>query len=74
MYTLTLLLMIKSTAGHTMEINVDGFSSVEECSAAKVSIVEKTVGWGKEPTLWEGAPERVLASYCKKSEESKSLK
>lgn len=64
MVKLVILLMIKSTAGHTMEIDVGSFSSMEDCSNAKVTVVEKVVGWGKEAKVWEDAPNRIMAVYC----------
>ncbi|UZV41186.1 hypothetical protein vBVpaMR16F_120 [Vibrio phage vB_VpaM_R16F] len=64
MFKLVILLMMKSTAGHTMEVNVGGFDSIEECNNAKVEIVEKSVGWGREAKVVEDAPDRIMAVYC----------
>ncbi|UUW39718.1 hypothetical protein VP14_031 [Vibrio phage VPMCC14] len=66
MFKLVILLMMKSTAGHTMEVNVSGFNSIEACNNAKVEIVEKAVGWGKEAKVVDDAPDRIMAVYCEK--------
>lgn len=66
MFKLVILLMMKSTAGHTMEVNVSGFNSIEDCNKAKVEIVEKSVGWGREAKILDKAPNRIMAVYCEK--------
>ena len=65
MFKLVILLMMKSTAGHTMEVNVGNFESMEMCTEAKVEIVEKAVGWGREPKVVD-SPNRIMAVYCEK--------
>lgn len=64
MFKLVILLMMKSTTGHTMEVNVGGFDSIEACNNAKVGIIEKSVGWGREAKVVEDAPDCVMAVYC----------
>ncbi|AUR87534.1 hypothetical protein NVP1101O_123 [Vibrio phage 1.101.O._10N.261.45.C6] len=66
MFKLVIIFMIKSTAGHTMEVEVNNFTSYEECSAASIKVIEKAVGWGSEAKILDNAPTRVLTTYCEK--------
>ena len=72
MFKLVILLMIKSSAGHTMEVTVKGFTSIQNCEAVAYDVVEHYTGWKNEqkvithPGSGNG---RVLAAYCKRIED-----
>lgn len=56
--------MLKSTAGHTLEVKVGAYDTYQECSAATVVLHEQAYGWHSKPRTLD-RPERLQAVYCK---------
>lgn len=72
MFKLVILLMIKSSAGHTMEVTVKGSTSIQNCEAVAYDVVERYTGWGDEQKVMTrpgSGNSRVLAAYCKRMED-----